>query len=148
MPPPVNRNPIARMKNRILTNKVEREHLSGDIEALEQERQGIIGIMGVSFAGLKTVLWGWMWIGFGIANLLIEPPTRLRRPSSLIASHSFGSHRFANRQVMVEKLNSTDDVIGELANDLATYEAAIAEIQQVGIWTMPFSSVLFCNTIS
>jgi|MDSY01.2.fsa_nt_gb hypothetical protein len=60
MPPPVNRNPIARMKNRILTNKVEREHLSGDIEALEQERQGIIGIMGVSFAGLKTVLWGWM----------------------------------------------------------------------------------------
>ena len=60
MPPPVNRNPIARMKNRILTNKVEREHLSGDIEALEQERQGIIGIMGVSFAVLKTVLWGWM----------------------------------------------------------------------------------------
>ena len=49
---------------------------------------------------------------------------------------------------MVEKLNSTDDVIGELANDLATYEAAIAEIQQVDIWTMPFSSVLFCNTIS
>lgn len=31
---------------------------------------------------------------------------------------------------MVDKLHSSDDVIGELANDLATYEAAIAEIQE------------------
>lgn len=36
------------MRKEILTNKVEREHLSGDIDALEQERQGIIGVMAVS----------------------------------------------------------------------------------------------------
>ena len=33
--------------------------------------------------------------------------------------------------MIIQKLRTSDDAIGELANDLATYEAAIEEIQKV-----------------
>ena len=47
MPAPF-KNPLADLREKIHKNKTEREHLTGDIKALEQEREGILGIIGVS----------------------------------------------------------------------------------------------------
>ncbi len=55
MPAPL-KNPLADLREKIHKNKTEREHLTGDIKALEQEREGILSIIGVRESNFPTIL--------------------------------------------------------------------------------------------